>query len=146
MNLSKALDISSLKITLYYWHLRWNVGAVKCNKSWSSPWPSWHYINIINVFGFILPNISVWIYEIFWICWVAWPGPNCPVCPVSNFSTNTFQSLCNLYQGLWGKQKIFHFKALYFWNQSIFLNETFRRASLLRIPKNEAILDGHGSH
>ena len=40
---------------------------------------------------------------------------------------------------------IFDFKALYFWNQSTFLNETFRRASPLRFPKNEAILDGHGN-
>ena len=39
---------------------------------------------------------------------------------------------------------IFDFKALYFWNQSIFLNETFRRASPLRFPENEAILDGRG--
>ena len=39
---------------------------------------------------------------------------------------------------------IFDFKALYFWNQSIFLNETFRGASPLRFPENEAILDGHG--
>ena len=40
---------------------------------------------------------------------------------------------------------IFDFKALYFWNRSIFLNETFRRASSLRFPENEAILDGHGN-
>ena len=40
---------------------------------------------------------------------------------------------------------IFQFKALYFWNQSTFLNETFRRSSPLRFPKNEAILDGHGN-
>ena len=37
------------------------------------------------------------------------------------------------------------FKALYLWNQSIFLNETFRRASPLRFPENEAILDEHGN-
>ena len=41
--------------------------------------------------------------------------------------------------------RIFDFKALYFWNQSIFLNETFRRASPLSFPENEAILDGHGN-
>ena len=40
---------------------------------------------------------------------------------------------------------IFDFKALYFWNQSIFLNETFRRASPLRFPENETILDGRGN-
>ena len=40
---------------------------------------------------------------------------------------------------------IFDFKALYFWSQSIFLNESFRRASPLRFPENEAILDGHGN-
>ena len=40
---------------------------------------------------------------------------------------------------------IFDFKGLYFWNRSIFLNETFRRASPLRFPENEAILDGHGN-
>ena len=40
---------------------------------------------------------------------------------------------------------IFDFKALYFWNQSIFLDETFRRASPLSFPENEAILDGHGN-
>ena len=39
---------------------------------------------------------------------------------------------------------IFDFKALYFWNQLIFLNETFRRASPLRFPENEAILDERG--
>ena len=40
---------------------------------------------------------------------------------------------------------IFYFKAFYFWNWSIFLNETFRRASSLRFLENEAILDGHGN-
>ena len=35
-----------------------------------------------------------------------------------------------------------HFKALCFWNQLIFLNETFRMASSLSFPKNQAILDG----
>ena len=40
---------------------------------------------------------------------------------------------------------IFDFKALYFWNRSIFLNETFRRASSLRFPENETILDGRGN-
>ena len=40
---------------------------------------------------------------------------------------------------------IFDFKALYFWNQSIFLNEFFRSASSLRFAENEAILDGHGN-
>ena len=40
---------------------------------------------------------------------------------------------------------IFDFEALYFWNQSILLNETFRSASPLRFPENEAILDGHGN-
>ena len=40
---------------------------------------------------------------------------------------------------------VMEFKALYFWNQSIFLNETFRRASPLRFPENEAILDGRGN-
>ena len=40
---------------------------------------------------------------------------------------------------------MFHFKALYFWNQSTFLNETFRRASPLRFPENEVIFDGHGN-
>ena len=39
---------------------------------------------------------------------------------------------------------IFDFKGLYFWNQSIFLNETFRRASSLRFTKNEGIMDGCG--
>ena len=34
----------------------------------------------------------------------------------------------------WAFLTIFDFKALYFWNQSIFLNETFRRASSLRFP------------
>ena len=29
------------------------------------------------------------------------PGPNCLVCPIPYSSTNTFQSLCNLYEGLW---------------------------------------------
>ena len=37
---------------------------------------------------------------------------------------------------------IFDFKALYFWSQSIFLNETFRSASPLSFHENEAILDG----
>ena len=41
---------------------------------------------------------------------------------------------------------IFDFKALYFWNWSIFLNETFRRDSSLRFPENEAILDGRGNY
>ena len=40
---------------------------------------------------------------------------------------------------------IFDFKALYFWNRSIFLNETFRSASSLSFHENEAILDGHGN-
>ena len=31
------------------------------------------------------------------------------------------------------------------WNQSIFLNETFRRASSLKFTKNEGIVDGCGS-
>ena len=29
------------------------------------------------------------------------PGPNCPVCPTPYSSTNAFQSLGNLYEGLW---------------------------------------------
>ena len=41
---------------------------------------------------------------------------------------------------------IFDFKALYFWNQSILLNETFRRASPLRFPENETILDVRGNY
>ena len=40
---------------------------------------------------------------------------------------------------------IFDLKALHFWNRSIFLNETFRRASPLSFLENEAILDGHGN-
>ena len=40
---------------------------------------------------------------------------------------------------------IFDFKAKYFWNWSIFLNETFRRACPLSFPENETILDGHGN-
>ena len=32
------------------------------------------------------------------------------------------------------------------WNQSIFLNETFRRASSLRLIENECIVDGYGLH
>ena len=39
---------------------------------------------------------------------------------------------------------IFDLKALYFWNQSIFLNEIFRRASSLRFTINEGIVDGCG--
>ena len=40
---------------------------------------------------------------------------------------------------------IFDFKALYFWSQSIFLNETFRSASPLSFHENEPILDGRGN-
>ena len=37
------------------------------------------------------------------------PGPNCPVCPTPYSSTNAFQSLGNLYEGLWSIQVlIFH--------------------------------------
>ena len=37
---------------------------------------------------------------------------------------------------------VFQFKDLYFWNQSIFFNETFRRPPSLSFHENEAILDG----
>ena len=33
------------------------------------------------------------------------PGPNCPVCPTPYSSTKAFQSLGNLYEGLWVHQK-----------------------------------------
>ena len=40
---------------------------------------------------------------------------------------------------------IFDFKALYFWNQSIFLNETFRSTSPLSFHENEPFLNGRGN-
>ena len=40
---------------------------------------------------------------------------------------------------------IFVLKALYFWYESMFLNETSRRTSSLNFPENEYILDGQSN-
>ena len=68
--------------------------------------------------------------------------------PVSDIQSFEVENYFFIPYSLWNCAflTIFDFKALYFWSQSIFLNETFRSASPLRFPENEAILDVHGSH